>query len=411
LSNSVEVLFPSNRKESIADIVKRVSASKASQKFLSDDMVAFIAAFSRAIFRNKSFRMHPELISLASWCRSKRIEGLIQEYSKVDRTLYLREKGIAFHIAPSNVDTIFVYSLFISLLAGNKNIIKVSSRNSEVIIQIIKVFFEVVAREPHFNFIKDYITVIQYENQKDITDKISFTADLRVIWGGDESILNIRKSPLRPTASEVAFPNRFSFSILDSSSYLELIEDDKSQLVDKFVADASTFGQQACSSPRLLFWLGSEIETKSACEDFSSRIQRISLTDDFFDMTERLVSVTNFVARNESEVTGLRASFCNLKAPLSKEMIQSLRECHTGNNWLLHVSASSVTDLNEYLTHKDQTASYFGLSREDISNFLNSIEGRAIDRVVPIGSALNFDHVWDGHDLLMSFSRQVRVQK
>ena len=36
----------------------------------------------------------------------------------------LLSRGVVFHIAPKNVDTIFVYSFVLSLLCANKNIIR-----------------------------------------------------------------------------------------------------------------------------------------------------------------------------------------------------------------------------------------------------------------------------------------------
>jgi hypothetical protein len=33
-----------------------------------------------------------------------------------------------------------------------------------------------------------------------------------------------------------------------------------------------------------------------------------------------------------------------------------------------------------------------------------------VDRIVPIGSALNFSVVWDGGDLLETFSREIDLQ-
>ena len=408
MSQSVKILFPHNHEQCINDIINDINLSGSNQKFLSEDIISFISAFSSSVFKNKSYRAFPELVALASWFRSKKIEKLVQQYSSKKINTYFAAKGLAFHIAPSNVDTIFVYSLFISLLAGNKNIIKVSSRNSEIINEIVKIISEIIDQDARFNFIKNYIVIIKYDNQKQITDAISSQADLRVIWGGDQSILNIRKSELRPTASEVAFPNRFSFSIFDANSYLSLIDEEKCKLINKFIIDITTFGQQACSSPRMMFWIGDDDKTKTAFNDFVQKVKNINFADEF-DMTERLVSVTNFVANYSATVAGLNYGICNLNTLPSDGMLQELRECHTGNNWLLHLHVHNIGEIQKYLTYKDQTISYFGLSSENISHFLESIEGRAIDRIVPIGNSLDFDHVWDGNDLLMSFSRQVRI--
>jgi len=37
------------------------------------------------------------------------------------------------------------------------------------------------------------------------------------------------------------------------------------------------------------------------------------------------------------------------------------------------------------------------------------LNGRALDRIVPIGQALQFGRFWDGNDLLQAFCRQVFI--
>ena len=40
-------------------------------------------------------------------------------------------RGLLFHVAPSNVPTMFVYTYVIAILAGNANIIRLSTRRGE----------------------------------------------------------------------------------------------------------------------------------------------------------------------------------------------------------------------------------------------------------------------------------------
>ena len=47
--------------------------------------------------------------------------------------------------------------------------------------------------------------------------------------------------------------------------------------------------------------------------------------------------------------------------------------------------------------------------KNDIENFLilNNVKG--IDRVVPIGSALDMDVIWDGYNMINSLSREIPI--
>ncbi len=66
-----------------------------------------------------------------------------------------------------------------------------------------------------------------------------------------------------------------------------------------------------------------------------------------------------------------------------------------------------LDDLASLLSEKDQTISYFGLQPKDLRRLVHSLPMRAIDRIVPIGTALDFSAVWDGNNLLQSFSREI----
>ena len=51
---------------------------------------------------------------------------------------------------------------------------------------------------------------------KDINDYLSSMCDLRVIWGGDETIRNLRMSPLPARATEIVFADRYSLAVIDA---------------------------------------------------------------------------------------------------------------------------------------------------------------------------------------------------
>jgi hypothetical protein len=50
---------------------------------------------------------------------------------------------------------------------------------------------------------------------------------------------------------------------------------------------------------------------------------------------------------------------------------------------------------------------YFGVNLDVLRNFITGSRVAGIDRVVPIGSALDIGPIWDGYDLIRSLSRVV----
>ena len=56
-----------------------------------------------------------------------------------------------------------------------------------------------------------------------------------------------------------------------------------------------------------------------------------------------------------------------------------------------------------------QTLSVWGVAIEDLVKLVGEVPTAGIDRVVPIGQALDFQTIWDGYDLLTQLSRVVTV--
>ena len=72
-----------------------------------------------------------------------------------------------------------------------------------------------------------------------------------------------------------------------------------------------------------------------------------------------------------------------------------------------------VSDLNEiepFVTERFQTLLYFGVEASDIRDFVLKKKLRGIDRIVPVGHAMDIDIVWDGYDLVAELSRIVDVR-
>ena len=70
----------------------------------------------------------------------------------------------------------------------------------------------------------------------------------------------------------------------------------------------------------------------------------------------------------------------------------------------------NIKVIENKISRKFQTLTYFGLQKNFIKNFIkeNNIEG--IDRVVPVGSALNIGLDWDGYEIISALTRKIVVQ-
>jgi hypothetical protein len=84
------------------------------------------------------------------------------------------------------------------------------------------------------------------------------------------------------------------------------------------------------------------------------------------------------------------------------------REWH-GAGSFIEVQLASLDEIVPHVQKRDQTMAYFGFSTEQLHKLVNDLQGRGLDRLVPIGDALSFSAIWDGYDLVESFSRKVTI--
>jgi hypothetical protein len=377
----------------------------------SDLAIEYVASVSKSILTNDWFRDYPEVLAVANWFKRSRLLELKKRFSESTPTEVLyTSRGLVFHIPPSNVDTIFIYSWFISLLCGNCNVVRLSNRISPVIVKCFEVI-SAVSKTHEFKPIRKANFFVRYEHEFEITSLISEFALCRVVWGGDDTVKKIRAIPLNPLATEICFPDRFSFSVIDALSFISLNTLGKQRLVKDFLNDAFWFSQLACSSPKAIFWIGQQ-DADLAQEEFWSLLQDQLRESDFKDgppeIARRIEALFNFA----SEPLGIRLADKINSFPLvveSEKFSSSLRQIHSGRGLFLEMKVDSLAELSPLLSSKDQTISYFGISKTRWVDFISELRPRAGDRIVPIGKSLEFNTFWDGTDLIFQFCRAVSI--
>ena len=374
-----------------------------------ETVVSFIETFSTLLLASSGARRFPELASLAFWMRHSSLARL-RKHTLTDNRIFVA-RGTAFHLAPANVDTIFVYSWFISLLCGNRNIVRVSSKPSPQSLLILELIAELFSQD-EFSAIRTRSLVVRYGHDSLVNDFFSRCCDIRVIWGGDESIREIRKSPLSATACEMTFANKYSFAVFDTISFLNADDEQIKSWADGFYNDSFWFAQMACSSPRLVLWLGEDKpHIITAQERFWRFLEdRLSLAVTGFDLTDyvnKRVAVDSLAL--QSKVSIIQASTNDLvRVWLDKPALYS--ELHCGAGLFFESSINELDELLPLLSRQIQTVIYAGMPREQMQNFLSTRQVAGIDRVVPVGKALDFDYIWDGYDLPKLLLREISLR-
>ena len=80
-------------------------------------------------------------------------------------------------------------------------------------------------------------------------------SDARLIWGGNNSINQIRNFKLKERSIDLAFSDRFSYCVLDGKKISGLNTFKMNRLIENFYNDTFLMDQNACSSPHLIVWV------------------------------------------------------------------------------------------------------------------------------------------------------------
>jgi len=407
------VLLP-NRRElaGLDDLPGDAFYNQGQLPAFTDDVVAFLDALSRSILSLKEILGDPQLAALGYWLRRSNVSRLVQEFrATVGAAEIAVPRGTAFHVAPSNVEAIFFYSWALSLLAGNSNIVRIPSDLSSA----MRVFLEDICRilqEPRWADIAARNLMLSYPRDDEFNDYFSRRADLRIIWGGDQTVLYFRGLPAKPAVKDVVFADKVSLALVEAARYLAQSAVQAAETARLFHNDAYQFDQMACSSPQMVYFVGSGEECGAASSRFWQELAKVSVAK---GAKGALAAMDKLVFGCRSAAEGAGGSFpYGLPAGSPSVMrvgqgaVASLPST-CGGGFFFECFASSLEQLADLVQPNAQTLTYVGFPNDELRAFAAKLCARGIDRIVPVGKALEFAPVWDGYVLFSELTRRVSV--
>ena len=401
----VEQLLPTRQSKDLSEVLVRLNSAPTVTPF-DPSRMEFIAEASRSLRRRG--RGLPETQALAFWMRKSELSRMAESFLQLGTAeTLLMPRGTVFHVPPSNVDTMFVYSWVFSMLVGNRNIVRLSSRGSEESRLIIDTIAEVMTGFPA---VADANVMITYGHDDAITSRISAHCDVRVIWGGNATINRLRSIPIPPHATELVFADRFSMAAISISAYRSLAPEMRSRLAELFFADTYWFDQLGCSSARLLLWVGPE-DPQGIASDFYERVRAVAHLKGYVVNTSDAIAklAQSYRTIIDAKVTSYSAPD-NLLTVLEMSSFPDVRGEFCGGGLFYQLHAADLNSIVSFIQRADQTLASFGIPEKELRTFIHNLNGRGIDRVVPFGQALRFSRYWDGYDLLAEFTRKTSIQ-
>lgn len=367
--------------------------------------LAVLGDLSNRLLRTPLAAQAPQLVALGFWLRPSQLSLAAERFAtKLPDRARAKARGIALHLPPQNVDTLFVYSWALSLLAGNVNITRLPSEMTDVLTWLMSTIAEVL--DTH-GLTKTQL-FCSYPHAGEITVRLSSRADLRMIWGGDEKIAAVSKLAVRPDGLSLGFSDRKSFSIISARSYAAMDEAARDTAAGRLYNDIFWFDQLGCGSPRVVFWLGSPGNDNA---DLYRRLDVIALQKAY--AVETGTALAKFSHMNE-RLASAQASkgtrFSNRLSVLEARLDPNLLDNTQGAGMLYSITVSDVSQISPLLNRHTQTITHLGLSEQELSALVDVMARYGGYRLVPIGEALSFSDVWDGVDLFSHMVRQISVK-
>lgn len=340
---------------------------------------------------------------LARWCGKSHLNNLLCDslgsVECLDRFVYRPysegrsakafPKGTVVHWISGNVPTVGLLSLVSGVLTKNANVVRVPSNADNLLSDLISHFSklsgvcEAIGRS---------VAIIRYDHRDLPTaEEVSKSADVRIVWGGDESTGSVKRLATKLTCSDIIFPDRTSFVVLGRS----VLSAERMDVVTRLIAhDASVFEQKACASPHTIFL---STDDERLLDIFCLSLKKS------MQAALKLIPKTPPSQKEVQAILNLRAQYDMFhKAWYSKGTEFSIFSDHKiqlgpsiGNRTIFVRSLPPVDELAAILPSNVQSVG-IEAEGEEYERLTNSLGAAGVHRFTPLGAMTYFEVPWDG---------------
>lgn len=407
---AIQMIFPVRDESSAETDAEKLAliSTRARERLtpFSSEVIDFFDELSRDLF--PLARTDPAFAPLAFFVRRAHLQQLAEDTrARAMKDTVQVPQGTVLHIPPTNVDTLFLYSLAITLLAGNANVIRISRNAAPATFRIVDIIVNRLTSHPR---VAELITILSFDRDQALLDRLSDLCDVRMIWGGDAAIRAIRKSPLRPHAKELTFPDRVSFAAISAAAWEHADVEDRRKIVEGLYNDTFWFDQMACSSPVHLVLVAEERAIGERVGRELSHALAVHASTRYEEVEGQAINKMVDALRGLDRGLSALHWESNTVVTLDGATLQDAVAIRPGGGFFSTQHVRALDEVVPQLERRIQTLSVFGFDKDTLRDFIGSANGAGIDRIVPIGKALDFDAVWDGKDLLMESLRYVSIE-
>ena len=365
-------------------------------------VIEFLSALSKEVLSNKACREHPDVITFGYFCRRSAIKRAIEDRVGISNCFGW---GNAVHISPSNVPVNFAFSFVFGMLSGNSNLVRLPSAHWPQV-DLLVGLIEKISSNKEFSSIRDMNAFVRTErNDPSLIANVS-SCDALIVWGGDDTVTTFRQLPKKPRCVELYFPDRTSSLIINSAAINELNGENLIKVANSFFNDTYLVDNNACSSPRKIIWVGDERESENAKIKFWRAINQ-TLIRKKYDLNvvakiDKYLDVLTSVSHSHSSI-GIRKYSEDIWVSDHNDFMVAGRLGRYQEK-----TFPTVEEALDLLDMDEQTLTYYGFNIDELKTVIFS-SNLLVDRVVPVGMALDIGFSWDGVDVLQRLSRKITL--
>jgi hypothetical protein len=375
----------------------------------SKEAVDFLTELSKRLLKNPASCTYPDIAGFGYWIRKANLARLGRNFETENCRV---GRGLVLHIAPGNVAVNFAFSLAFGLLSGNANIVRIPGVNHPQTTLICEEMGELLKEIKHRR-VAAMTRVIKYPRQDEITAELSKSCHARILWGGDATITHLRAMHTSPRCVDICFADRYSICIMNADAVLAADLHVINSLVSGFYNDVFLLDQNACSSPHLVIWQGGDEEVLTAKNKFWQAMESflkskpappaIHAVDKYSHLCRTAISLGGSITSNLEQA--------NLIYRVNIEKLpQNIEEYRGQYGFFFETTDNDLTNLESVVDERYQTVTCFGIDPQNVIERVVAKGLMGIDRVVPVGKALDIGVMWDGYDMIGILSRVIFKQ-
>ena len=365
------------------DVLRPKSKLRAN---LPRDGLAFFSAFLNPDNFTKIFER--EVADLAMFDRFVTLEPR--------KSLRYVPRGTVGHWVAGNVPLLATFSWAISVAIGNKNIVRLSSRQADVISPLLD-FMRAHSTAGELMAATTLVVAFDRDAQS-AHETMSAVCDARIAWGGEEAVQAIRSLPTDWECEDIVFGPRASMAYLDPAVL-------DAAAVERLATDIAMFDQMACSSPQVLF-------VKS---------QNDGVGDFAGQLANKMSKVTGQFIRHPLDY----AETYRIELDRARSLLRGAQLLRDGaNQWTIVIGTAPddsldcinrfvqivpVNGIDEVIPHipKNVQTCVTRLSEAEFQEFTEQASLAGVCRFPMPGEGNNFENPWDGIGMISRLARSV----